>query len=46
VRLAVVRLDFAIGAHYAIHAIFIANEKASDLALFRAGFWQWSDQLR
>jgi hypothetical protein len=46
VRLAVVRLDFAIGAHYAIQAIEPANENAPDLAIFGAGLWQQDDQLR
>jgi hypothetical protein len=46
VRLAVVRLGFAIGAHYAIHAVAPANEKTPDLALFGAGLWQRHDELR
>jgi hypothetical protein len=39
----VVRLDFAIGAHYAIQAISPANEKTFNLALFGTGFWQSND---
>jgi hypothetical protein len=42
----VVRLDFAIGAHYAIHATSLANKKTPDLALFGAEFWQTADELR